>query len=76
MTPRQIGSLVWLLLCVIVGFREIYSGLPEVRERVRAGSGTPEDFRRLRKKKFFGWFIIVGLGISMTLSDLIPLIVP
>lgn len=75
MTPQQIGSLVWLLLCVIVGFREIYSGLPEVRERVRVGTGTAEDFRRLRKKKLFGWFIIVGCGIGMTLSNLIPLII-
>jgi hypothetical protein len=74
MTGQQIGSLVWLLLCVFFGFREIYAGLPDVRERVRAGKGTAEDFRRLKKKKFFGWFIIVGLGIGMTFSDLIRLI--
>lgn len=75
MTALQIGSLVWLLLCVFFGLREIYAGLPEIRERIRAGRATAEDLSRLKKKKWLGWIIIIGPGIGMTLPDLIPLII-
>ena len=75
MTALQIGSLVWLIFCVVIGIREIYAGLPDVRARVRAGEGTAEDLRRLKKKKWVGWIIIIGPGLGMTLPDLIPLVI-
>lgn len=75
MTAEQIGTLVWLLLCIVVGFREIYCGLPEVRERVRAGKGTEEDLKRLKKKKLLGLAIIIGPGFCLSLPDLLPLLI-
>ena len=71
MTGRQIGSLVWIIVCVVVGLLHMCTGLPEVRERIRAGKGTPEDMARLKRKRFDGGCLIVGPGLCLGLPGLL-----
>jgi hypothetical protein len=72
---QQIGSLIWVLLCIFVGFRQISIGLPDVRDRIRAGKGTAEDLARLKKHKMLGWIFIV-IGIGSGLPDLMRFLFP
>jgi hypothetical protein len=70
---EHIGSLIWFLLCIFFGLKRIlFEGLPDVRARVRAGKGTPEDFVRLRKQQMLGYFLII-LGVATALPDALRL---
>ena len=67
---QLIGSLVFSLAFFYYGFRYSCRELPEVRARVRDGSGTSQDLARLKKNQIAGW-CFVGAGICIDAAALL-----
>jgi hypothetical protein len=72
---RKNWKFVLVVLCIFVGYRQNFIGLPEVRVRVRAGKRTAEDLARFKKHKMVG-LVIIAIGIGFGLPDLMRFLCP